>query len=170
LKILIKLGVVLAGYVLAFLVADEALYLRQLETQGDPAVQASAGMYAFGDFILFIEVFGLSAIIPTGLALFFLRGFKRSWLAFSLVCLAVALTGLGATAAVILGHNLPADSSVWGALASLGVLRTLLAPVLAPGFMVATLVAPTWPCRWTLLAATVIEGAAGGSWFLWMFC
>jgi hypothetical protein len=167
LKKLIKPGVVLAGYVVAYLVADEALYLRQLQTQGDPAVQASAGMYAFGDFLLFIEVFGVLAIIPTVLTLYFLRPFHTFWLVFSIGCLALAATGLAATVVVVLAHNLSANRSVWGTLACFGVLRTLIAPVLAPGFMVSALAAPTWPCRWTLFAAAVIEGVAGVSWFLW---
>ena len=140
-KQLVKVGAVLAGYVAAFLVADAALYLRELQTQGDPAVQASAGMYAFGDFILFIEVFGVSAILPTVLALWFLRRFERFWLVFSLGCMTVAITGLAATVIVILAHNLPADRNLWGALACVGVLRTLLSPVLAPGMMAFMVVA-----------------------------
>jgi hypothetical protein len=40
-------------------------------TQGSIA-QASSGMYAFGDLILFIGVFGVLALIPTGLAAYFL--------------------------------------------------------------------------------------------------
>ena len=66
-----KLGLVVGGYVAACLVASGAVYVHQLFTQ-DAASQASAGMYAFGDFILFAGVFGILALIPTGLALYFL--------------------------------------------------------------------------------------------------
>ena len=68
---LTKLGLVFGGYVAACLVAGGAVYVYQLITQG-AASQASAGMYAFGDLILFIGVFGLLALFPTGLALYFL--------------------------------------------------------------------------------------------------
>ena len=66
-----KLSLVIGGYVTACLVASGAVYVNQLFTQ-DAATQASAGMYAFGDFILFVGVFGVLALIPTGLALYFL--------------------------------------------------------------------------------------------------
>jgi hypothetical protein len=69
---LVRLGVVLAGYVAAVLAACAAVDVRQLHTQGEH-VQASAGMYAFGDALLFLAVFGFAALFPTGLALHFLR-------------------------------------------------------------------------------------------------
>ena len=68
---LAKLGLVIGGYVVACLVASGAVYVYQLFTQ-DAAAQASAGMYAFGDFILFVGIFGVLALFPTGLALYFL--------------------------------------------------------------------------------------------------
>ena len=66
-----KLGLVIGGYVAACLIASGAVYANQLFTQG-AASQASAGMSAFGDFILFAGVFLVLALIPTGLALYFL--------------------------------------------------------------------------------------------------
>jgi hypothetical protein len=66
-----KLGLVIGGYVAACLVASGVIYVYQLLTQ-DAASQASAGMYAFGDLILFVGVFGVLALFPTGLALYFL--------------------------------------------------------------------------------------------------
>ena len=71
---LAKLGLVIAGYVAACLIAYGAVYINDLFM--DPAVlQASSGMSAFGDLILFIGVFGVLALFPTGLALYFL--FKK---------------------------------------------------------------------------------------------
>lgn len=68
---LAKFGLVLGGYVTACLVAYGALYVNDLFV--DPAVlQASSGMSAFGDLILFVGVFGLLVLIPTGFALYFL--------------------------------------------------------------------------------------------------
>ena len=66
-----KFGLVTGGYAVACLVAGGVAYLNQLFTN-DAASQASAGMAAFGDFILFIGIFGFLALFPTGLLLSFL--------------------------------------------------------------------------------------------------
>jgi hypothetical protein len=66
-----KLGLVIGGYMAACLAAGLVVYVYQLFTQ-DTAAQASAGMYAFGDLLLFIGVFGVLALFPTRLALYFL--------------------------------------------------------------------------------------------------
>ena len=68
---LAKLGLVIGGYVAACLAAVGAVYIHDLFM--DPAVlQASSGMSAFGDLILFIGVFVFLALFPTGLMLYFL--------------------------------------------------------------------------------------------------
>ena len=66
-----KISLVLGGYILACLIASGVVYVNGLFTQNS-AAQASSGMYAFGDFILFIGVCGVLALIPTGLAVYFL--------------------------------------------------------------------------------------------------
>ncbi len=66
-----KLGLVIGGYVTACLVAMGAVYVNSLFTQNAMA-QASAGMYAFGDLILFVSIFSFLALLPTGLAVYFL--------------------------------------------------------------------------------------------------
>jgi hypothetical protein len=68
---LAKLGLVIGGYVLACLVAGITVYIYQLLTQ-DAAAQASSGMFAFGDLLLFIGVFVFLMLFPTGLALYYL--------------------------------------------------------------------------------------------------
>ncbi len=68
---LTKLGLVFGGYTIACLAAGGIAYLNQLFTR-DAASQASAGMAAFGDFILFILIFGFLALFPSGLLLYFL--------------------------------------------------------------------------------------------------
>jgi hypothetical protein len=71
---LAKVGLVFGGYVVVCLIASGIVYIYQLLTQ-DAAAQASAGMYAFGDLILFAGVCGFFALFPTGLAIYFL--FKK---------------------------------------------------------------------------------------------
>jgi hypothetical protein len=66
---LMKLVLVICGYVAACLIAGGVVYVYQLITQA-AASQASAGMHAFGDLILFVGVFGVLALIPTGLAVY----------------------------------------------------------------------------------------------------
>jgi hypothetical protein len=66
-----KLGLVIGAYVTACLVASAAVYVNQLLTP-QAVSQASSGMYAFGDLLLFVGVFGVLALFPTGLALYFL--------------------------------------------------------------------------------------------------
>jgi hypothetical protein len=68
---LTKFGLVFLGYILACLAASGVASMYQRLTQ-DPAAQSSAGMYAFGDLLLFIGVFGLLMIVPTGLAIYYL--------------------------------------------------------------------------------------------------
>ena len=68
---LARLVLVLGGYLAACLVAGAMVYVYGLLTQNQ-AAQASAGMYAFGDLLLFTGVFGVLALLPTGLGLYFL--------------------------------------------------------------------------------------------------
>jgi len=68
---LAKLSLVMGGYAAACLIASEVVYVWQLYTQ-DASTQASAGMYAGGDLLLFIGVCGALVFIPTGLAVYFL--------------------------------------------------------------------------------------------------
>jgi hypothetical protein len=68
---LTKFGLVIGGYVAACLIASAVVYIWQQYTQ-DASAQASAGMYAGGDLLLFMGVFGVLALMPTGLAVYFL--------------------------------------------------------------------------------------------------
>ena len=155
----VKLGVVLAGYVAAVLVASAAVEVRLLNTQG-PEAQASAGMYVFGDAMLFLAVFGGVSVFPTGLALCFLRPYRWFWIPLSIIVLAIAVTALLAASVYALAacQPLPRESAlmIW---ASLAVLRILAAPLLAMTFVLSGFIAPNRTSRWVLLAAAGIEGA-----------
>jgi hypothetical protein len=75
-KPLLKVAIVAGGYLLAFLMASAAVALRAALTSGS-AAQASSGMSAFGDMVLFIVVFGAVALVPTGAGFFFLLSKKK---------------------------------------------------------------------------------------------
>ncbi len=165
-KTLIKLGVVLAACVAAFLVADAAVYLRDLRMPAE--AKTSEGMYAWGECIFALEVFGVCATVPAALALYFLRPVRKLWLVFSLGCLTLAATGPVAGAVVVWVHSLHTDGGAWRTFVDVGVFRTLLSFLLAPSILVSVFVAPTRRCRWILLAATAMEGAAFASLFAWL--
>jgi len=161
-----KLRVVVAGYVTAFLAAGVAMVLRVLLTQGDVA-NASSGMYAFGDTILFIAVFGVVALVPTGLALYWLRPVRRFWIVMAIAALVLAGTGLAAALVIALASSQPR----WVGTAAFAVLRMLCAPLLAPAFLIGAAAAPTRRTRLALILAATVEAAvslyAAVHWFVW---
>src|SRR5512139_1814627 len=96
---LAKAGIVVGGYVAAILSAVGGVLLYIHYTSG-PEGDASSGMYAFGDALLLVAVLGVVSIIPTGLALLFLRQSRRFWIALCVVALVVASTSLAAVAVI----------------------------------------------------------------------
>jgi len=70
-KPVLKVAIVAGGYLVAFLMACAAVALHAALTENTSA-QASGGMAAFGDLVLFVAVFCAAALVPTGVALFFL--------------------------------------------------------------------------------------------------
>src|SRR5665213_1385969 len=90
-----KVALVAGGYVSCLLVASAAIAVRVAIT-GGAARQAASGMYGFGDTILFVAVFGVAALVPTGMALFFLRPGRPFWNVLSASGLVLAATGIAA--------------------------------------------------------------------------
>jgi hypothetical protein len=163
-----KVGLVAAGYIAAFALASAVLAIRLAQTSG-PDAQASSGMYAFGDAVLFVAVFGVAALVPTGAALFFLRPYRAFWNIAAGLALIVGVTSVAAVGLFAVGRAATAQSLL-GTLAAVSVLRIILAPLLAPVFLVAALFAPFRIPRLALLAAMIMEALAtvyaGVVWFL----
>jgi hypothetical protein len=169
-KPFLKVGVVAVGYIAAVLVASVAVGIRLANKSGADA-QASSGMYAFGDALLFVAVFAGAALVPTGAALFFLRPYRHIWTVLSALGLSVAVTGLTAAALFAIGrHAAPSPLATW---AGLSVLRILVAPLLALTFLVCTVLSPYRFPRLAFLAASVMEAAVsaygGFVWFVPLF-
>lgn len=166
LKPLTKVAMVAGGYIAAVLVASAAVAVRMATTSG-PDAQASSGMYAFGDAVLFVAVLAVVALAPTGAALFFLRPYRRFWIGLAALGLGVALTGVTAGILFAVGRHATASSiAMW---AGFAVLRILVAPLLALTFLVCALFSPDRFPRVALLTATVMEvavSAYGGS--IWL--
>ena len=165
-NLLRKVGLVAIGYVAAFLIASAAVAVRVAHTTG-PDAQAASGMYAFGDSLLFIAVFSVAALVPTGAALVFLRPCRPFWTVISALGVLVAVTGVAAAILFLAGgHSAP---SLLATLAGLSVLRILVAPVLALTFLVCAVLSPHRSARSAFEAAMVMElavSACGGfAWF-----
>ena len=169
-KPLLKVAVVAGAYIAAFLIAFAAVAVRVAITSGSDA-QASSGMHAFGDALLFVAVFGGCALVPTGAALFFLRPYRHFWTVLSALGLVVAITGV--TAAILFAVGRHAAPSPLATGAGLSVLRILVAPPLALTFLVCAILSPHRSPRFAFLAATVMEAAVsaygGCVWFLPLF-
>jgi hypothetical protein len=162
---LLKGGLVAGGYIAAVLLASAAVAIRIAATSG-PEAQASSGMHAFGDALLFTAVFGVCALVPTGALLVFLRPYRRFWTALAALVLTVAITGVTAVVLFAVGrHSGPSPLATWVALS---VLRILVAPLLALAFLVCAVLSPHRSPRLGLLAAAALETAVsayGG--FVW---
>ena len=164
-KASLKIGGVAGGYIAAFLVASAAVAVRLASTSG-PDAQASSGMYAFGDALLFVAIFGVSALVPTAAALFFLRPYRHFWTVLSALGFAVAVTGV--TAAILFAVGRHATLSPLATWVNFSVLRILVAPLLAIIFLVCTILSPHRSPRFAFLAAALMEAAVstyGG--FVW---
>ena len=102
------------GYVLALLVAW-AIVTTYIALTDGPDRQASGGMYAFGDSLLFLALFGVAAVPATGAALYFVRPFHAFWRALSVAALAITATGVAAVGVYSqLGSPAPVLSSSRG--------------------------------------------------------
>jgi hypothetical protein len=154
-KALAKVGLVGAGYISAFAIATAVVAVYIAATQG-PDRRDYAAMFDFGDSLLFLGVFGLAAVLPTGAALFFLRPYRRFWRLFSIVAMVMAATALAAFVAM-LGWRAAGGRSGAGAWAALASLRILVAPVFGLAFAVSAVFAPSRNPRLALLAATAAE-------------
>src|SRR5262245_19976905 len=135
-----KTGLVFAGYAAAVLLAGVVVTIHVWLTSG-PDAQPSSGMYAFGDWLMFLAVFGVGAVLPTCAALYWLRPHRAFWVVLTAIGVAVAATALAAVILYSAGRAAPPGSALfdWSGIA---VLRILMAPLLALAFCLAALFAP----------------------------
>ena len=115
---LAKVGLVGAGYIGAFALASAVLTVYVAATSG-PDRQSYDGMFAFGDSLLFLAVFGVAAVVPSCAALFFLRPYRSFWSALSVTAVVVATTAVAAFFDYLASQGADAHSvaNAWSALA-----------------------------------------------------
>lgn len=151
-----KIGLVAAGYVAAFVIASAVVAVRIAATSG-PAAQASSGMYAAGDAMVFIAVLSICALVPTAGLLVTLRPYRRFWTVLATLVVAMAISGLAAAALFAVGRH--ATGSPLATLAMLSVLRILMAPLLAIAFLLFAALSPYRAPRLACLAGGAAEVA-----------
>ena len=165
-KALLKVA---GGFAAAWIAASATVAFRVARMDAS-AAQASSGMYAFGDSLLFLAVFGVVALVPSGLALSLLRDHGRVWAVISALGLAIAVTGVAAATLFAVSRHAP---STLATLAGFSVLRMLVAPLLALAFLVCTLFSPRGTSRSALIAAMAMEAVVsvygGLVWFTPLF-
>jgi hypothetical protein len=150
-----KVIFVAAGYLVALVIAGVVVGIYAAATNG-PDRQASSGMAAFGDSILFLSVFTVTAIPATGAALFFLRPYPWFWRIFVAGALAITTTGVAVFVDFLASEN-AAMGAFLGAWSMLSPLRILLAPLFAIVFFLCVLFAPTRSIRIAFFGAAAIE-------------
>jgi hypothetical protein len=112
----VKIGLVLVGYVGAFVLGAAVVRARIAATSG-PDRQTYAAMFGFGDDLVFLAVFGVAALVPTAAALFFLRPYRPFWRRLSVAALAVASTAVVALFQQVVGRGADAQAAgnAWAA-------------------------------------------------------
>src|SRR5262245_15167011 len=148
-----KLGIVLTGYVLAFVISIfmTALADRQFSPEDN---QEMGGMIAGGEVMYGSAVFVLASLAPTGLGLWFLRPNRRFWSAFSSAGLWFAIVGLSAVLA-----TLTVQPPLLLFVGLLGLVQMLGSPLWILSFALFAAFAPAPEPRRRMLAALVIEFA-----------
>ena len=159
---LTKAGIVVGGYFAAFMLALGVVWIY-IERTASPEREASAGMYGFGDLLLFIAVFGMVSAVPTMVTLVLLRRSRAFWIVISIVALALASTSIAEVAATVLA---PQSTNL---LAMLAFPRIFMSPFLAVAFGLAAWAAPGTRSRWCLLGAAAMEAASAVYGFLHWF-
>jgi len=139
----------LLGLGLALVVAWLAVVVRQ-RFEG-PDAQASSGMYAFGDLLLGVAVFGMCALVPIALGLYWLRAVGKFWAVLVRGTALYTLTGLAALAAILWANQ---TRSSWLLLAQA---RFGLMPLGALALLACAGFAPQSRHRWLLGGAAVAD-------------
>lgn len=151
LRPLAKVGIVLLGLGVAAVIAGVAVAVRDHFFQV-PAVEKAGGMYAFGNLLAGIAVFGVAALVPIALALYWLRPVERFWSAVTAAASAWAVTSLVALAVNRWFSQTP-SVGMFLAQARVGIM-----PLTALALLTCAVFAPLARHRWLLASAATADG------------
>jgi hypothetical protein len=149
-----RISLVALGYVAAAGVAAAVVALYVAATSGADR-NTYGGMYSFGDFVLFLAVFGVASLPATGYALFLLRGCRPFWNALSVMAALIAAINIAALSVYFAPRI--ANIGFFTKWAAVTPLLVFVAPVLGLAFLVSSFFAPTRTARIALIGATLAE-------------
>ena len=153
-----QIGVVVAGYGAAMAAAAVAAAMYNARVSTLP-YDTSGGMYAAGESMYSLAAFLVVALVPTLLALWFLRGHQKFWNGVALASIAFAAAGLLAVLTPLVTRS---TASIALALVGLLALAQLLGmPFWSLTFALFAFLAPTREARRKLLVAIGIELVIG---------
>src|SRR5215470_2971673 len=150
-----KVGIVIAGYVAALAAGGVAGHLYNVRLAAQP-YDTSGGMYAAGEMMAALAAFLPVALVPTLLALWFLRDHRGVWNAVALASLAFALAGLAGVLMPRVWHDGPTTIAT-ALLALLGLAQLLGVPIWTLAFVLFAFIAPAGLPRRTMVAAVAFE-------------
>ena len=154
-----KLGVVLGGYVLAVIVAAVTGWAYDARLRTLP-YDTSGGMYAGGQLLASLAAFLVVALVPTLLALWFLRRNLGFWNGVAVASIAFAGFGLLAVLATLAARG--AHRTIPFVLLDLvGLSQLLGAPLWLGAFVLFALLAPSPAIRRRLSVAVALELVIG---------
>jgi len=155
---LTKVALVFLGFLLALAIAYIALKVYVAHTAG-PDREQYAAMFAFGDSLLFLGVFGMAALPAVSAILYFLRPHPSFWRLLLTATLAVCVTSIAASLAISYRRSTGSSGPLSTALA-LASLEALCAPAFVVLFLLFGIFAPSRSARIVFVAATLAEAFA----------
>jgi hypothetical protein len=155
---LTKVAVVFFGFVLALAIACIALKVYVARTAG-PDREQYAAMFAFGDSLLFLGIFGVAAVPALSATLYFLRPHPSFWRLLSIATLAVSVTSIAASIAISYQRSI-GSSRALSTVFALASLEALCAPAFVVLFLLFGIFAPSRSARVVFAAATLAEAFA----------
>lgn len=154
-----RVGIVCAGYVVAFIAGGVAGHLYNVRVSALP-YDTSGGMYAAGELMSSLCAFLVIALAPTLLALWFLRGNQKFWYAVALASIGFAGAGLFAVLSPLVMQE--RQNNLLGVGIELLSLAHLFGmPLWTVAFVLFAFLAPTRPTRRLMLAAIGVELVVG---------
>jgi hypothetical protein len=153
----IQLSIVIGGYAAVLLLSALLLFWRHLQyVRYASEVDASGGMWAFGDWMLELFIAGLF-MLPTLLLAYFLRQSERAYTRYSQTLIAIALTAplsIGAMAIPAVAQN---GSGFLGSLGWLSLGRVSTSPVFVAGLLCSWLLARFQRAKRLIMYGFLIE-------------
>lgn len=150
-----KIGLIIVGYISAALLGFAAVSIlpKGPDSQG--------GMRAFGDLLFFLAVFGVAAVFPSGVALYWLRGNRTFWKVTAAG--AILLSATAAVSATVFLAEKMSGTVFFGSWSNLAILRILVAPLFGIAFLLAGLLAPERRFRLTFFVTLLVETLSFGA-------